>query len=195
MSEEGKKILSESAYKNLFYFSEDKKMYYDEPIKCINCNSVLEFRFRNRLFCNIKCKKAYYTRNTDNYELYNVLAKFKFSLNRYVDNFDFKLIEKYGWYKAKNNGDNVEGVSRDHMFSIKEGFRQKINPLLISHPANCELIINKQNQSKNDNCSLTLEKLLEKIKIFENKYGKYYKNDIDTYIDLNRINEIYMGHW
>jgi len=197
ISEKGKKSLIESAYKNLLKSDEikytvEKNLYYENPKLCLNCNENLEYNRRNKVFCNINCKNEYHSKNKNYFELYYVLSKFKFSLNKYED-FDFSLIEKYGWYKAKNNGDNVGGVSRDHMFSVKEGFRQLINPLLISHPANCELIINRQNQSKNDECSLTLEKLLEKIKLFEDKYGVYYEKYIKTYIDLNELKEIYMG--
>ena len=73
------------------------------------------------------------------------------------------------------------------MFSVKEGFRRLINPLLLAHPANCELIINKKNQSKCDGCSLTIKQLLEKIKEFENKYGKYYDKEMKVYVELEEL--------
>lgn len=193
LTENGKKVLQESAYKNLNFKTKEKEKYFEEPKICLNCNSVLEFKHRNRIFCSLTCKKEYYTKTKEYFDLYYSLSKFKFNLKDFSEEFDFNLIEKYGWYKAKNNGDNVNGVSRDHMYSIKEGFRKLINPLLLAHPANCELIINKQNQSKSDDCSLKLEKLLEKIQIFEIKYGRYYENDIKTYINLNELKEIYMG--
>lgn len=194
LSSNGKKILQESAFKNLnTKYIKEKEIYYEEPKYCLNCNSILEFKHRNRIFCNVDCKKEYYSKNKEDFDLYYSLSKFKFNLKDFNEEFDFNLIEKYGWYKAKNNGDNIDGVSRDHMYSIKEGFRKLVNPLLLAHPANCELIINKYNQSKSDNCSLTLEELLKKIEIFENKYGKFYKNNIKIYINSDELKEIYKG--
>lgn len=78
------------------------------------------------------------------------------------------------------------------MFSVKEGFRRLINPLLLLHPANCELIVNKNNQSKNDKCSINLNELLEKIKNFDDTYGKYYDKEVKIYIELNELKEIYI---
>ena len=123
--------------------------------------------------------------------MYHQLSGFKFSLKDF--GFDFNLVEKYGWYKAKNNGDNVDGVSRDHMFSVKEGFRRLINPLLLAHPANCNLIINRHNQSKCDSCSITLDDLIRRIKDFDKKYGKYYEEEIKTFIDLEEMKKIILG--
>ena len=199
LSDEGRKNLIESAYKNLNNFDiirkdnylKEKEYYYEEPKKCLNCEKILEFNKRNHVFCDIKCKKDYYWKNLEDFNLYKSLTKFKFSLNDFNDYYDFGLIENYGWYKAKNNGDNVDGVSRDHMISVKEGFRKLINPLIISHPANCELIINKKNQSKSDSCSLTIEELLNRIEKFEIVYGEYYSDNIKTYIDLNELKEMY----
>lgn len=166
----------------------------ENPKKCINCNSVLDFKHKKNIFCDVNCRKEYYLKNKEDFEIYYSISKFNFNLNTYKDEFDFNLIKNFGWYQAKNNGNNIDGVSRDHRFSVKEGFRQLINPLIISHPANCELIINKKNQSKNDKCSITIEELLEKIKIFEKKYGRYYDKDIKTYINLNELRNIYLGY-
>jgi hypothetical protein len=62
---------------------------------------------------------------------------------------DGSLIEKYGWYKAKNNGNNLGGVSRDHMLSVSEGYKLSIDPYFLSHPANCKLMVHSENISKN----------------------------------------------
>jgi hypothetical protein len=85
----------------------------------------------------------------------------------------------------------MDGVSRDHKFSVKEGFRRLVNPLLLAHPANCELIKNRHNQSKCDKCSITLEELLNRIETFDKKYGKYYTNPLETYIKLDDLNKLY----
>ena len=189
-----KHILSEEGLKNILDTNRKRfniDAYYEEPKKCLNCEEILEFKFRSHIFCNVNCKKEYYSKNLEDFKLYKSLTKFKFHLKDYNDEFDFTLIENNGWYKAKNNGDNVDGASRDHMISVKDGFRKLINPLLISHPANCEIISNKKNQSKHDKCSLTIEELLNRIEIFEIKYGKYYEKYIKPYIDLNELREIY----
>lgn len=167
--------------------------YYKEPVLCLNCSEVLMFSKRKHKFCNNDCKKEYFSKNLKEFDMYKSLSRFKFDLKEYNNEFDFNLINEYGWYKAKNNGDNVEGVSRDHMFSVKEGFRNLINPLLISHPANCELILNKKNQSKSDKCSLNIDELLEKIDNFEIKYGKYYEYEIKTHINYDELKEMYIN--
>jgi hypothetical protein len=111
-------------------------------------------------------------------ERYRQLCEFKFGIKNFPEYFNFKLIENYGWYKAKNNGNNLNGVSRDHMYSINDGFLNGIHPIIISHPANCELMPQQMNSKKNAKSSISLEKLLEKIKIFENVYKTKNKDDV-----------------
>lgn len=93
-------------------------------------------------------------------------------MNDFPCEFDFNLIERYGWYKSTNRGNNLIGVSRDHMYSISKGFEDNIDPEIISHPANCKLLKHTDNNLKNGSCSITLEKLFEKIKLWDNKYRK-----------------------
>ena len=168
------------------------KNYYENPKRCLNCNNILEYRRRKTIFCNLNCKKEYYSNSIENSQMYYSLSNFKFNLNSFKDEFDFSLIEENGWYKAKNHGDNMSGVSRDHMFSVSEGFKKLINPLLLSHPSNCKLMIHNKNQNKWNKCSISLDELLRKIEIFEEKYGKYYKNELKTHISLDELKELYM---
>ena len=102
---------------------------------------------------------------------YRQQCTFTFSLNDYPDEFDFKLIEQYGWYKAKNRGNNLNGVSRDHMYSVKEGFLNKVDPKILAHPANCRLIRHNDNVSKGSKSTITLEQLLERIRLWNKKYN------------------------
>ena len=95
---------------------------------------------------------------------YRQLCAFSFSLNEYPNKFDFSLIGKHGWYKAKNRGDNLGGVSRDHMYSVKDGYVNNIEVEIIKHPANCVLMIHNENSKKNHNSSITLEELYKRIK-------------------------------
>ena len=94
---------------------------------------------------------------------YRQLCAFKFSLNDFPNEFNFNLIEEYGWYKAKNRGDNPNGVSRDHMYSVKDGFKNDVDPYYISHPANCRLMRHGDNNKKNTSSSITLEELIKRV--------------------------------
>lgn len=73
----------------------------------------------------------------------------------------YKLLKEFGMYHKKKN---INGVVRDHRISIWNGWINKIDPKIISHPANCEFITHKKNASKGVACSLDLETLLEEIK-------------------------------
>ena len=98
------------------------------------------------------------------------MCSFNFNLNDFKEEFDFTLIESFGWYKAKNNGDNPIGVSRDHKVSVKYGFENKIDPSIISHPANCQLIQQTKNSSKGTKNSISIEELIKDIEKWNNKY-------------------------
>jgi len=93
-----------------------------------------------------------------------VESKFDFNVYEYPNKFDLDLIKKYGWYSASNRGNNLNGVSRDHMFSVKDGFKLKISPDIMKHPANCKLMIHKDNNLKKTNSTITIDELLERIK-------------------------------
>jgi len=62
---------------------------------------------------------------------YHNKCQFKFNLATYPNEFNFTLIEEHGWYKAKNHGDNPNGVSRDHIVSVKYGFDNNIDLIII----------------------------------------------------------------
>lgn len=108
-------------------------------------------------------------------EAYRQSCRFKFSLNSYSNEFDFKLIQEYGWYKPSNRGNNLDGISRDHMYSVSDGFNSKVDPLIIAHPANCRLIRHIQNLSKNHRSCITLEELKTRIINWNKKYDKEKK--------------------
>lgn len=146
-----------------------KKNGYSPKKVCEVCGN--EFSGRNK-YCSIECGKNKKRENIDEYIRYRLDCKFKFNLSDYPNEFDFSLIEKYGWYKAKNNGDNLGGVSRDHMFSINEGYKLGIDPYFLSHPSNCKLMIHTENISKNKKSSITKEELVERVNNWDLKYPK-----------------------
>lgn len=127
-------------------------------------------KFTGELFYSSTVKLISSAAKTEK-ELYYEKCKFKFDIYSFPDEFDIQLLEAHGWYSAKNRGDNFYGCSRDHMISISYGFKHKIDPKIISHPANCRIIQNIDNQRKRHKCSVTLEELISRIKSFDEKYG------------------------
>lgn len=151
---------------------EKKKEYYSHIKRCPNCNKMIPFIHRNYTFCDIKCRAEYNNNQRSEYQNYRIKCRFSFNLDDFPDEFDFELIRLYGWYRAKNKGNNIDGISRDHMLSIKDGYLNKIDSYIISHPANCRLIRNTENQVKNSKSSITFEELLIRIEEWNRKYKK-----------------------
>jgi predicted nucleic acid-binding Zn ribbon protein len=95
--------------------------------------------------------------------IYQELSKFKFNVFSLSDLLDIAILKKHGWYNTgfdKNNNNkpkNADGVSRDHLYSVSEGLKQKIHPLILSHPVNCQLVIHHDNISKHGKCDITIE--------------------------------------
>lgn len=146
---------------------------YKKPIckkLCLNCGSLV--KKTKRTFCSVKCANEHRVKSIDLESLsaYRHACKFKFSLKSFKDEFDFSLIEAHGWYSAANHGNNLNGVSRDHIVSVRFGFDNKIDPSIISHPANCQLLLHSENASKHKSCGMTIEQLLEKIRLWDLKY-------------------------
>ena len=162
-------------------FKEDRtcpvcgKTFHAKNIKQITCSSLCSRKFRSLTALTNSLKNI-----TDNVEMGKLMLKiyrqqcaFKFPLNDYPEEFEFQLIKENGWYKAKNHGNNLYGVSRDHIFSMLEGFKQQIDPYYISHPANCKLLLQSENSSKRSDCGMTIEALKNKINKWNEKYGVY----------------------
>ena len=108
-------------------------------------------------------------------EKYYNAARFKFNVYNYPEEFDLSLIEQHGWYtcpglKRKGHPKNILGVSRDHIISVSYGFANNIDPSIISHPANCRIMLHLDNKIKHNKCDLTIEQLLEKIDTWDKKY-------------------------
>jgi len=148
-------------------------------ISCLKCKKDFYINpclFKTRKYCSLNCYQKitpkYDENSTYEYSLdeYRKLCQFKFSLNDYPKEFDFTLIEKLGWYSPSNKKNNLNGASRDHMYSVRDGWINKIDPKIISHPANCRIIKHTENISKNYNSILSLEELLSKIDSWNQKY-------------------------
>lgn len=131
---------------------------------CLGCNTEMLCNPNNKKkFCKSACWTKYTEKNKEPFLLYRQRCNFHFNFNDYTNKFDSTLVEKYGWYSPVNKGNNPNGVSKDHMVSVKTGYDLGIDPNIINHPANCQILLNKQNQSKGKKNSITVEELLERI--------------------------------
>lgn len=129
---------------------------------CKKCGNILN---KPRIIICNKCKSNYY-----NY--YRRECDFDFNIYDFKKEFDIYLIEKYGKYSPSNKRNNLNGISMDHMYSVKMGFDNNINPYIIKHPANCKLMKHNENNSKKTNSSITYDELLKRIEEWNKKYGK-----------------------
>lgn len=68
----------------------------------------------------------------------------------------------------------------DHIFSVKEGFRQNIIPELIGHPSNLRVIKWEDNLSKSDSCETTINKLIDET-------SKFLTNNHKIIINFNNL--------
>lgn len=107
---------------------------------------------------------------------YTYSCQFRFGISSYPNWFSdaSMLIQQYGWYStpgSRKGITNTNGISRDHLYSITDGWLNQIPPPIIRHPANCSLIPHKQNQSKHKKSKITLQELYERIESFDAIYG------------------------
>lgn len=181
-----------------------KKQYYTNPILCKFCNNIIEYEYRERIYCSKICRskankpKTYrkeynkYIKRTsmckgincniilegvkqycnncrkEYYDVYKPSCKFNFNLKRYSDLIEgIEYLKELGRYSPSNRKNNLNGASFDHMYSIKDGYLNKIDCSIISHPANCKIMPHCINNLKNTESSITLDELLERIKLFD----------------------------
>jgi hypothetical protein len=132
---------------------------------CVACNKQLICNPSDkRKYCSRQCWINDIEQNRTSFASYSKRCKFDFNVYEYPSKFNLQLIEEFGWYSATNRGGNLDGISRDHMLSVRYGFDMGIDPALIKHPANCELMRQAKNAKKRASSSITLKELLERIK-------------------------------
>ena len=118
---------------------------------------------RNQQYCSKKCgaasRRLSYS-DASSAKEYKRMCGFKFHSKQYPHKFDLDLVANHGWYHPNTN---PNGVSRDHMFSIKDGYKQHVDPSILRHPANCQLLQHTNNMAKGINSSIKLTELMNRI--------------------------------
>lgn len=62
---------------------------------------------------------------------------------------------------------------RDHKYSRYDGFINNINPLIMKHPVNLDIISRSNNISKGKKSTITINGLYDKIKKYEGSWSKH----------------------
>jgi len=130
--------------------------------------------------------------------IYYKLCRFKFNVYKMPEIFDLDLLHQFGWYtcpgkKRAQYAKNILGVSRDHLYSVSIGMANKIHPLILSHPMNCQLLQHKDNKRKHNNCHITLDDLIAKIQEFDNS-GNVFPNH-SLVVEIINNNKILIKDW
>ena len=146
--------------------------YPYSTIKFILCNHTNQWYSNRNTNGSIRKSSTYIKTVKENYY---ANARFKFNVYHYPSEFNLALLSEAGWYtcpgkKRKLQPKNINGVSRDHMISVGYGFANNIDPKIISHPANCQLILHSENKIKHSKCCITLVELNDRIKAWNQKY-------------------------
>lgn len=185
LTEDVKNKISQSLKKHYGPVKEKNKKEITDDIGEKQCKLIKE-KNRKCRSCGVEKKIPKYKITCDDcryqyYKFYRPSCEFDFDFKTFETEFNTTDLKKLGWYSPSNKGNNLNGVSKDHMYSVKEGFINKIDPEIIKHPANCQLLKYSENSIKKTSCSITIDELIDRIKKWDDKFNK----DNSSNSDLN----------
>lgn len=93
-------------------------------------------------------------------QTYRNYCEFKFNPFHYKEMEGYHLLLEFGLYHPLQN---PQGVSRDHMLSVAEGWKLGVDPEVMKHPANCRLMLHRDNKRKYTRSSINIDELEERI--------------------------------
>jgi len=206
------KIFQKSLYRkqgSLFCCKEHRILWKkDNGLKkvivyCKNCQKELflnEKYLANDNFCDKECQRMYMERigqwisldQKSDWQIYNDQSNWIHQMYPFLSEDEKRLLEKKGIFNANLN---VNGLVRDHIFSRRLGFENKIFPEIIRHPKNCRLITSKENVSRHFKPDLleyegTYENLFNKIENYKGEFWKEHEKCLHL-INQYRIGKIW----
>jgi hypothetical protein len=190
-----KKIISYNSKRKHFFHSEETKKKIS-----IKCKAKFTIEYKKRIRKKLEdAGKIIPLSKIEDYIFYKVCANWIDSMFSYVHD-PFQL-EKLKTYKVFNSFTNKIGCVRDHMYSRRSGWENKVFPEILRHPSNMSILLHSENLSKKkyryvDQDSHSLNDLFSKIEDFKEKWieqdkvlemiSKYkdgYRYDKEQYID------------
>lgn len=143
------------------------QLYKDRPELAENHSKTMKEKFKNPKYAAKHKETRYRNLNKTEFEKYRSECKFHFNFKDYPEEFDFEKVKNI--FRPEKN---KSGYARDHMVSVFDGFKLKIDPKIISHPANCQIITYSENSKKHRGSNITLEELQKRIKLWDEKFQK-----------------------
>jgi hypothetical protein len=81
-----------------------------------------------------------------------------------------RWLSEYSYNILQNQLDTNKKRSKqfhmDHKYSISNGYENNINPFIIAHPSNLEIITKKKNLKKSSKNSIEISLLIKEIQLF-----------------------------
>jgi len=114
-------------------------------------------------FCSEECKYSSNDYHSSKRKLKSELKSFRIYLLKVQKLTERELKKKGGRLKNLDLRGRKHGFSVDHKFSVYEGFKNNVDPKIISNINNLEMIEQYKNWSKNSKSTITLDKLLNLI--------------------------------
>lgn len=141
-------------------------MYYHQNKKVFDIAKEIDHKPRQTshfLFYKLKLERIIPIKGNKDPKLnYRKQCQFKFSPFDEPNILGYDLLQHFGFTK----GFDENSLHRDHMVSIDYGWENNIEPKIISHPANCRLLLARENIRKGSGCSISIEQLHERIRLW-----------------------------
>lgn len=131
------------------------KVYF---ITCKGCQATISNRSCRQVYCST-CKKIDKVR-------YKRESSFRLNKRDHPELFDSELISEYGWFVSSGPKKNRKGVSWDHLYPLHLGFENAVEPSIMRHPANAELVPHDENLRRyhRERSMISYEDLIDRIR-------------------------------
>ena len=133
---------------------------------------VIKYHFNIRLKSLKEAQQNTARQKSINYDFkakYWKECSFSFDVFLFPNIPGYELLKEYSFSRPQEKDPNYVYLHRDHMVSIKYGYENHIPSHHISHPANCAILLEKDNIIKGSNSSITYQDLLERINHWDSK--------------------------
>lgn len=159
-----------------------------------NRRSKLKEKYGSETFNNpIKTKNTRINNGTqiNDDDIYKLKFYKKIAIN--------KTITMYRNNKTLINPNNLKrGIKSyhiDHKFSLKQAYLMGLPIEVVTHPANLEMIYYKDNLVKQDNCSISIEELLNNIINFKDELN-FTNNELkDKYMLVKESSKLFLNRY